>query len=38
MKKSLPGWFGPLLAVATVVMVLSGLQVARDKGVIRESK
>lgn len=32
----MPKWFGPILALTTVVMVLSGLRVARDQGIIKK--
>jgi hypothetical protein len=32
----MPKWFAPVLAITTIVMVLTGLRVARDEGLIKK--
>ena len=34
----MPGWFKLALTLTTVVMVFSGLRVAKDKGLIKDEK
>jgi hypothetical protein len=34
----MPGWFKLALTLTTVVMVFSGLKVAKDKGIIKEEE
>jgi hypothetical protein len=37
-KPLMPSWFVPVLAVTTIIVVFSGLRVAKDSGVLPKDK